>query len=159
MVGCPHGQKRCRQRSGLGSPRRNVAGPAWACGSPCESSCLLPAAASCPLREGAQPTHELEPEASAAAHGLGPLGRASLGGWGGGLLMLLEVLSLGSESMSSEREEDDLKSPMCGAERQREAGCPGPQPHQLLSRGRRDLRAEVPVSRTAEHQTLKNITS
>lgn len=80
-------------------------------------------------------------------------------GWGGSLLMLLEVLSLGSESMSSEREEDDLKGPMCGAERQREAGCPGPQPHQLLSRGRRDLRAGVPVSRTAEHQTLKNITS
>ena len=71
--------------------------------------------------------------------------------WGGGVLMLLEVLSLGSESVSSERQEDDLKSPMCGAERQREAGCPGPQPHQLLSRGERDLRAGVPMSRTAEH--------
>ena len=120
----------------------------WDCGAPCESCCLLPAAASCPLGEGAQLTHDLEPGASAAALGLGPPGRAS---FGGSLLMFLEVLSLGSESVSSERQEDDLKSPMCGAERQREAGCPGPQPHQLLSRGERDLRAGVPVSRTAEH--------
>ena len=69
------------QGSGLGSPRGKwfVQPWSWDCGALCESSHLLPAVASCPLGEGAQPTHELEPGASAAVSGLRPLGRASLG--------------------------------------------------------------------------------
>lgn len=96
------------QGSRLGSPRGKwfVQPWSWDCGAPCECSCLLLAAASCPLGEGAQPTHELEPGASAAVLALGP---PRQGQPGGGLLMLLEVLSLGSESVSSERQEEDLK--------------------------------------------------
>ena len=87
MAGYPHGQKRCRQRSGerAGVTQGEVVCPALELDklapsvSPLTCSHLLPAVASCPLGEGAQPTHELEPGASADVSGLGPLGRASLG--------------------------------------------------------------------------------
>ena len=136
------------------------------CGSHSESPHLLLAAVSCPLGEGTQPTRQLEPGASAAALGLDPPlpppppPRPRQGQLGRGLLMFLEVLSLGPESVSSEKREEGCKGQMCGVWRWADPGhrltssCPGEG--EIC----RDLEEQSrgPLAQEVEYRAPKNIT-